>query len=150
MLRPPASTAELEVLARRPGRFADESRVVLIAAGGARARGLWFAGRPAAGARPWADLDEADATKLQGELPLDDDHSARTERTIRSELETFLAGTGATQEDRRPAIRRSCSSRRARRASEMLAAKHARSPRHAIRYAREGPRSNRPLPRAQL
>lgn len=166
MRLPPASTDDLTVLARRPGRFRDESRVVVIAAGGARAQGLWFAGRPAAGLRPWADLDAAEPdalpaiaqalgpggsimvayggdetehalrrrvppaatplglaligagcrwlkdwyfaeggreghTKLQGELPLDDDHSARGERMLCAELETFLDGTDVTPLDRR-------------------------------------------------
>jgi hypothetical protein len=63
MRPPPASTGELAVLARRPGRFGGESRVV-IAAGGARARGLWFGGRPALGLRPWVDLDAADPDAL--------------------------------------------------------------------------------------
>jgi len=63
MRLPPASTAELAVLARRPGRFRGELRVVL-AVGGARARGLWFEGRPAAGLRPWADLGQADGDAL--------------------------------------------------------------------------------------
>jgi hypothetical protein len=165
MRPPPASTDELTVLARHPGRFRDESRVVVITAGGARAHGLWFAGRPAVGLRPWADLDTADPgalpafaralgpgasimvgygadeteralrrrvppaatplglallragcrwlkdwyfaeggreghTKLQGELPLDDDHRARAERMLRAELETFLHGTDVTPLDR--------------------------------------------------
>lgn len=60
---PPASTAELAVLARRPGRYPGESRVI-VGADGARASGLWFEGRPAAGLRPWADLDRADAGAL--------------------------------------------------------------------------------------
>lgn len=64
MRLPPASTDELAVVARRSGRFRGESRVVVIAAGGARARGLWFAGRPALGLRPWADLDTADLDAL--------------------------------------------------------------------------------------
>jgi hypothetical protein len=172
---------------------------VLIAAGGARARGLWFAGRPAAGVRPWADLDEADAdalpaiaralgpgasimvryggddteralrrrvpaaatplglallragcrwlkdwyfaeggreghTKLQGELPLDDDHGARTERMIRAELEAFLAGTGVMQEDR-------CRSHQAL----MLLTEGAASGRDARRQACAEPTTRHPL-----
>ena len=168
MRLPPASTAELTVLARRPGRFRDESRVVVIAAGGARAQGLWFAGRPAAGLRPWADLDTAEPdalpaiaaalgpggsimvayggdetehalrrrvppaatplglallgagcrwlkdwyfaeggreghTKLQGELPPDATHGARSGRALRRELERFLAGGDGTAADRRRA-----------------------------------------------
>ena len=64
MRPPPASTDELTVLARRPGRFPGESRVV-VGADGARASGLWFEGRPATGLRPWVDLDRADAGALR-------------------------------------------------------------------------------------
>src|SRR5687768_14028060 len=64
MQLPPVSTGELTVLARRPGRFPGESRVV-VGANGARASGLWFCGRPASGLRPWADLDGADAGALR-------------------------------------------------------------------------------------
>ena len=165
MRHPPVSTDELTVLAQRPGRFRGESRIVVTAAGGARACGLWFAGRPTVGLRPWADLDTAEPdalpaiaqalgpgasimvgygadeteralrrrvppaatplglallragcrwlkdwyfaeggreghTKLQGELPLDDDHRARAERMLRAELETFLRRIDATPVDR--------------------------------------------------
>lgn len=42
---------------RRPGRTAGEERVVIAGDDGRpAAHGLWFAGRPAAGLRPWADL----------------------------------------------------------------------------------------------
>lgn len=64
MKPPPASTDELTVLRQRPGRFRGESRVVVSARGGHRARGLWFAGRPALGLRPWAYLDTAEPDAL--------------------------------------------------------------------------------------
>ena len=65
MRSPSPATAEVTVLARRPGRFAGESRVV-VGADGARAHGLWFDGCPAAGLRPWVDhdLDRADGGVL--------------------------------------------------------------------------------------
>ena len=64
-MRPlPASTTEPAVVSRRPGRFRGESRVVVTTADGAEARGLWFAGRPALGLRPWADLDAAEPGAL--------------------------------------------------------------------------------------
>jgi hypothetical protein len=63
MPSPSPTTADLTFLVRRPGRFHGESRVVVTAAGG-RARGLWSAGRPGLGLRPWADLEEADAATL--------------------------------------------------------------------------------------
>ena len=64
-MRPlPASTAEPACVSRRPGRFRGESRVVVTTADGAEARGLWFAGRPALGLRPWADLDAAEPGAL--------------------------------------------------------------------------------------
>ena len=60
---PSPGTGDLTVLARRPGRFPGESRVV-VGIDGARAQGLWFDGRPAAGLRAWVDLDQADAGVL--------------------------------------------------------------------------------------
>jgi hypothetical protein len=199
MKPPPASTAELVVLERRPGRFRGESRVVVMATNGARAQGLWFAGRPAAGLRPWADLDTAEPdalpavaaalgpggsimvayggdetehalrrrvppaatplglallgagcrwlkdwyfaeggreghTKLQGELPLDDDHSARAERMLCAELETFLDGTDVTPLDRR----------RSRQALMLIRACEA-SDRDAGRHGRADSTERRPL-----
>jgi hypothetical protein len=38
--------------------------VLLVGAGGARAHGLWFEGRPGDGARPWVDLQDADPRLL--------------------------------------------------------------------------------------
>ena len=52
----------MRFLERKPGRTAGEERVVIATDDGRpAARGLWFAGRAAAGLRPWADLvvDEA-------------------------------------------------------------------------------------------
>jgi hypothetical protein len=64
MPSPSPATADLTFLVRRPGRFDGESRVVVTAGEGAQARGLWFAGRPDLGLRPWADLEQADAEAL--------------------------------------------------------------------------------------
>ena len=48
---------EVRFLDRQPGRTAGEERVVIAGDEGNRAaHGLWFAGRPNAGIRPWADL----------------------------------------------------------------------------------------------
>jgi hypothetical protein len=51
------ASSGLRFLERRPGRAAGEERVV-VATGDGRpaAQGLWFAGNPAAGRHPWADL----------------------------------------------------------------------------------------------
>ena len=47
----------MQFLERRPGRTAEEERVVLATDDGRpAAQGLWFGGNPAAGLRPWADL----------------------------------------------------------------------------------------------
>lgn len=47
----------MQFLERRPGRTAGEERVVLATDDGRpAAHGLWFAGNPTAGLRPWADL----------------------------------------------------------------------------------------------
>jgi hypothetical protein len=47
----------VQFLERRPGRTAGEERVVLATDDGQPvAHGLWFAGNPTAGLRPWADL----------------------------------------------------------------------------------------------
>jgi hypothetical protein len=47
----------MRFLERRPGRAAGQKRVVVADdAGRPAAHGLWFAGNPAAGLRPWADL----------------------------------------------------------------------------------------------
>lgn len=47
----------MRFLHRRPGRTAGEERVVIGTDDGRpAARGLWFAGRPDEGLRPWADL----------------------------------------------------------------------------------------------
>ena len=47
----------MRFLERRPGRAAGEERVLIAGPDGKRAAfGLWFAGRPSAGIRPWADL----------------------------------------------------------------------------------------------
>jgi hypothetical protein len=52
-------------LERRPGRTAGEQRVVIATDDGQpAARGLWFAGRAAAGLRPWADLVVAEPAVL--------------------------------------------------------------------------------------
>ena len=50
-------TEEVRFLDRQRGRTAGEERVVIAADDGRpAAHGLWFAGRPAAGLRRWADL----------------------------------------------------------------------------------------------
>jgi hypothetical protein len=64
MRSPSPATADLTFLTRRPGRFQGESRVVVAAGGGSEARGLWFAGRPDLGLRPWVDLEQADPGAL--------------------------------------------------------------------------------------
>lgn len=47
----------MRIIDRRPGRTVGEERVVVATDDGRSVgRGLWFAGRPAAGLRPWADL----------------------------------------------------------------------------------------------
>jgi hypothetical protein len=47
----------VRVVERRTGRTRGEHRVTLATDNGREAaRGLWFAGRPASGLRPWADL----------------------------------------------------------------------------------------------
>lgn len=57
----------MRFLERRPGRAADEERVTLATDDGRiAARGLWFAGRPASGLRPWADLVVTDLAVLPG------------------------------------------------------------------------------------
>jgi hypothetical protein len=52
--------AELTVHTHGRGRFAGETRVTLNTPRGQRAHGLWSAGRPADGVRPWVDLADAD------------------------------------------------------------------------------------------
>jgi hypothetical protein len=55
----------VQFLDRQPGRTAGEERVVIANDEGQRAaRGLWFAGRPASGLRPWADLVVTDVDVL--------------------------------------------------------------------------------------
>jgi hypothetical protein len=52
-------------LERRPGRAAGEERVVIATEEGRpAASGLWFAGRPGAGIRPWVDLEVTDPSIL--------------------------------------------------------------------------------------
>jgi hypothetical protein len=52
-------------LERRPGRTAGEERVVVgTDEGRPAAEGLWFAGRPRQGLRPWADLVVSDLSVL--------------------------------------------------------------------------------------
>ena len=46
------------------------------------------------------ETERATPTKLQGELPLDDDHRARSGRMLGAELEAFLGGTDVTPLDR--------------------------------------------------
>ena len=72
----------------------------VVGAGGARASGLWFEGRPAAGLRPWADLDRADAGALR---PI--------AQALGPELDAFLAAAPALDADQA----------RARESLEMLA-----------------------------
>jgi hypothetical protein len=50
------ATDDLVFLRRTRGRVSGEERVELAGIGGSRAHGLWFAGRPGAGLRAWADL----------------------------------------------------------------------------------------------
>jgi hypothetical protein len=55
----------LRFLERRPGRAAGEERVIVATDDGRpAATGLWFAGRPAEGLRPWADLVVSDLSIL--------------------------------------------------------------------------------------
>jgi hypothetical protein len=55
---------EVAELVRTPGRFRGETRVTLATAGGERARGLWFDGRPGDGGRPWVELEDAGPAML--------------------------------------------------------------------------------------
>ena len=73
-------------------------------------------------------------TKLQGELPLSATHARRAERTLREELEAFVAdGTGTPADQRR--------------AHDALALIRHRRP---LPYVHEGPPARRHLPRAKL
>jgi hypothetical protein len=97
--------AELTVRERRPGRFAGETRVTLSTPRGGCAHGLWFAGRPADGLRPWADLADADLGVLGPIARALGPGGAimvayrRMERALRAELRAFLAD-GAADVDR--------------------------------------------------
>jgi hypothetical protein len=56
----------VRIVARAPGRTANEKRVEIVTdEGAAAARGLWFSGRPAQGLRPWADLVVDDTSVLR-------------------------------------------------------------------------------------
>jgi hypothetical protein len=55
----------VKIVARAPGRTADEERIEIATDDGAPAgRGLWFSGRPEQGLKPWADLVVDDTSIL--------------------------------------------------------------------------------------